>query len=129
MDSIALSIDSYTLDTAAGKRRVEAILPDGSLIYKQPCVTNVSPGMRSVADTRSKAPGDDLSEQVGRLWHEIPDGFLDLYDAQLAQLPQDEPVVPPTEDEVEEELEREPGEALSLDEMQDMRVKVRDELK
>lgn len=38
MDSIALSIDSYTLDTAAGKRRVEAILPDGSLIYKQPCV-------------------------------------------------------------------------------------------
>ncbi|WVR03136.1 hypothetical protein IAU60_000126 [Kwoniella sp. DSM 27419] len=69
-DGVALSLDPVTLDSALGKRRVQAIDLDGSIVYED-----------------EKKTDDQLTEQLERIWNEYPGGLLDISEETLAALP------------------------------------------
>ncbi|ORY27358.1 subunit 17 of mediator complex-domain-containing protein [Naematelia encephala] len=74
--NVKLSIDSLTLDSALGRGRLGSIEPDGTLVFEE-----------------DKTPQVRLTEQLARIWDEIPNGLLDLTEEKLLNSPQDDLVV------------------------------------
>ncbi|KAL1409641.1 hypothetical protein Q8F55_003637 [Vanrija albida] len=58
---VHLAVDAYTLDPAAGKRRLKQIEHDGTLTYDE-----------------VKPPRTKRTEHLERIWNEYPAGLLDL---------------------------------------------------
>lgn len=80
----------------------------------------------------SKAPGDDLADDLRRIWHEYPDGLLDLTEDKLAALSPDELAYEPPDAVPDEDKGSDvpvQGKALSWEEMSELRRKVQDDLK
>lgn len=132
MNGLKLSLDPYTLDLASGRQKVAYIDPEGELIYEEPCVRQLCLSWpQSGILTYSKLPGHDLAEQLGRIWHEYPEGLLDVTEAKLAALPAgDAAYTAPEEADKDKDGDvRVSGQALTHEEMHEIRTKVQDELK
>ncbi|WWD22729.1 hypothetical protein CI109_107222 [Kwoniella shandongensis] len=106
-DDLRVSIDSATLDTALGKRKVRAIEPDGTLLYDE-----------------GQSVSDKLTEQLERVWNEYPNGLLDVTEEKLGQLLHEDDAIKPVEEDKLEEKTRDGSKAMEWDEMDKLRSEI-----
>nr|XP_019048246.1 hypothetical protein I302_02014 [Kwoniella bestiolae CBS 10118]OCF27176.1 hypothetical protein I302_02014 [Kwoniella bestiolae CBS 10118] len=110
-DDIRLSLDPATLDTALGKKKVQAIDIDGNVLYDEERTTN-----------------DKLTEQLERIWNEYPNGLLDISEEKLERLPPDADAVKKEERKEDQEEERDPFKMMSRGDMDQLRIEVHEQL-
>ncbi|WVF66597.1 hypothetical protein IAT40_001337 [Kwoniella sp. CBS 6097] len=106
-DEIRLSLDPATLDHALGKRQVRAIEVDGSLTYEEERTTN-----------------DKLTEQLGWVWNEYPNGLLDISEDKLEQSPADGLAVKNESKEVSDDAGRDATKMMDSEDMEKLRSDV-----
>lgn len=78
-----------------------------------------------------KTPETKLTERLERIWNEHPNGLLDLTEADLLAMPQNEPISQAEGDagDKPEEEERYRGDLMTWEEMEKLRSEVFGQLK
>ncbi|TXT06043.1 hypothetical protein VHUM_03516 [Vanrija humicola] len=105
---VRLAVDAYTLDTAAGKRRLKQIEHDGSLTYDE-----------------VKPPRVKRTEHLERIWNEYPAGLLDLtVDGLRAADPTTTYGDEQADKEETEAAAHESGKLMSVEDMEALRTEV-----
>ncbi|WWC67271.1 uncharacterized protein I206_101179 [Kwoniella pini CBS 10737] len=110
-EHLRLTVDAATLDAALGKRAVQAIDLDGTLIHSD-----------------EKTASDILTEQLERIWNEYPNGLLDMSEEKLERLPPDEDSVEKHDATEEKEKEQDPFKMMSRTDMDKLRSEVHEQL-
>nr|ODO00482.1 hypothetical protein L204_02476 [Cryptococcus depauperatus CBS 7855] len=109
--NLYLSLDPTTISLALGERPVKSIEPNGVLVYEETKTSNAI-----------------LSEQLGRVWDEYPNGLLDLTEEKIESLSPEEDAVE-TKNEIKvEEKRRDPSKMMKWEEMEQLRFIVDNQL-